>query len=196
MIGHDKIAAILLASGFSKRFGERNKLLFPFHGKPLARYTLELAAELGFSGGIFFVTAQDEVSALAHDLPGVKLIKNTAPEKGQRESVRLGTNAAAVADYYLFFVCDQPFLDTDTVRRILEERQPGCIVEPRYKGMPGNPCLFSKSFREELLALGEDETPRLIKERHQDAVRGVEVSNSLVLEDIDDKMVLTKFFYM
>ena len=179
------VAAILLASGFSKRFGGQNKLLLPFRGKPLARYTLELATEIGFSGGVFFITASDEVAALANDLPGVKLIKNSAPDKGRRESVRLGVEAAD-ADYYLFFVCDQPFLDGDTVRRILEERQPGCITEPRFNGKPGNPCLFSRSFRDELLSLGEGETPRLIKERHPEAIRAVELTNPLALEDVDD----------
>ena len=178
-------AAILLASGFSKRFGGQNKLLLPFHDKPLARYTLELAMEIGFSGGVFFVAASDEVSALAHDLPGVKLIKNSAPEKGQRESVRLGVEAAD-ADYYLFFVCDQPFLNTETVRLILEARRQGCITEPRFHGKPGNPCLFSASFRDELLSLGEGETPRLIKERHPETIRAVEAASQSVLEDIDD----------
>ena len=189
----DSAAAILLASGFSKRFGGQNKLLLPFRGKPLARYTLELAAAQEFSGrkfsvGVFFIAASDDVAALAKDLPGVTVIKNLSPEKGQRESVRLGVEAAA-ADYYMFFVCDQPLLDEDTVGRILEARRQGCIVEPRYKGRPGNPCLFSNCFREELLSLREGETPRLIKERHKEAIRGIEVS-PLALRDIDDMRTL------
>jgi molybdenum cofactor cytidylyltransferase len=190
-------AAILLASGFSKRFGGRNKLSVPFRGKPLARYTLELAIELGFPGGIYFVTASDDVAALTADLPGVKTIKNFAPEKGLRESVRLGVEAACAkpapdAEYYLFFHCDQPLLDAATVKLILEERCHGCIVEPRYHGRPGNPCLFSALFREELLSLGEGKTPRFIKERHPEKVRGVEVSNPLILEDVDNEEALER----
>jgi len=179
-------SAILLASGFSKRFGVQNKLLVSFDGKPLARYTLELVQGIDFSGGIFFITASDEVASLAQDLPDIKVIKNNDPGKGQRESVRLGVEAAD-AEYYMFFVCDQPFLDTATVKRILEERRPGCIVEPSYRGRPGNPCLFSGSFRKELLSLGEGETPRLIKERHPEAIRVAELSDPLVLEDIDNR---------
>ena len=178
-----------MASGFSKRFGERNKLLEPFGVKPLARYTLELTAGMGFSGGIFFVTASCDVAALAADLKTVNVIKNPFPEKGQHESVRLGL-LAADADYYLFFPCDQPFLDAATVQRILDARVPACIVEPRYMGRPGNPCLFHAGFRGELLSLKDGETPRLVKERHKEALRGVEVSNPLVLEDIDDEETL------
>jgi len=181
-------AAILLASGFSTRFGERNKLLAPFRAKPLARYTLELAVGMDFPEGIFFVAASDEVAALAKDLPKVTVVRNASPEKGLRESVRLGVEAAGMgAAYYLFFPCDQPFLDAGTVREILAAGKAGCIVEPRYRGRPGNPCLFSAAFREELISLGEGETPRLIKTKNPEALRGVEVSNPLVLRDIDDE---------
>ena len=189
------VAAILLASGYSKRFGGRNKLLIPFGGKPLARHTLELAASIGFVGGIFLITASDEVAALASGLCAVEVIRNRAPEKDLRESVRLGVLAGAAAEYWLFFHCDQPFLDAGTVSRILACREPGRIVEPRFSGQcrssasgrPGNPCLFSAAFRGELLSLGERETPRLIKARHPELVRAVEVPNPLILEDIDDE---------
>ena len=187
-IASGAVAAILLASGFSKRFGERNKLLAPFRGKALARYSLELVSQIDFPGGIYFVTASDDVAALVLDLGRIKVIRNTSPEKGRRESVRLGLEAAGPgADYYLFFTCDQPFMDSLTVQNILNTRQPGRIVEPRYQGRPGNPCLFSSSFRKELMSLGDNETPRLIKTRHPEAVIGLEVNDPLILEDIDDE---------
>ena len=192
-IAKDTAAAILLASGFSKRFGERNKLLVPFRGKALARHTLELAAAMDFPGGIFFVTASDDVAALASDISKIKVVKNTAPEKGRRESVRLGVEAAgADTVFYFFFTCDQPFLDTATVQSIMDARRHGSIVEPRYRGRPGNPCLFSSAFREELLSLGDGETPRIIKARHPEAIIGVEVSNAFVLEDVDDEQALER----
>jgi len=190
------VTAILLASGFSKRFGKKNKLLVPFRGKPLARYTLELAVEINFSGGIFFVTASAEVAALAADLCDVRVIHNTTPEKGLRESVRLGVEAAGQgAEFYLFFPCDQPFLDTGTVRSILDLRETGFIVEPRYGGSPGNPCLFSAVFRNELLSLVDGETPMFIKARHPKALRGVEITNPLALKDIDDEKTLESLSY-
>ena len=175
--------------------------MVPFRGKPLARHTLELAAGMDFSGGIFFVSASDEVAALAAGLDAVTVLRNAAAEKGRRESMRLGLEAALAAnagtEHFLFFPCDQPFLDAETVKRILDARRPGCIVEPRYQdpGNPvrqGSPSLFSKDFREELLSLGEGETPKLIKSRHPKALIAVEVSSPLVLEDIDDEETLRR----
>jgi molybdenum cofactor cytidylyltransferase len=186
-----RAAAILMASGFSKRFGEKDKLLVPFRGKPLARYTLELVTALDFPGGIFFVAASDELAALAADLGKVKVIMNAAPEKGLRESVRLGVEAAG-AGSYLFFHCDMPFLDAVTVLRILDEQRPDCIVEPCCGGRPGNPCLFSPVFREELLSLNEGETPKIIKARHPEAIIPLEVSDPLIMEDIDDMETLKR----
>ncbi|MDR0601913.1 MAG: NTP transferase domain-containing protein, partial [Treponema sp.] len=49
--------AVLLASGFSRRFGNADKLLVLFREKPLARYTLELTSGLGRFREIFFIAA-------------------------------------------------------------------------------------------------------------------------------------------
>ena len=188
------IFAILMAAGFSKRFGGQNKLLVPFRGKPLARYTLELASGLDCFSGVFFVAADDDVAALANGLP-LTLVRSAAPEKGQRESVRLGVQAAAallsaagrIVDtaYYLFLPCDQPLLDAATLRLILNARQRGRIVEPRFQGRRYAPGLFSGVFHDELLSLGEGEPPRLIKTRHPEAIVPVEIPNPSALLDID-----------
>ncbi|MDR0444390.1 MAG: nucleotidyltransferase family protein [Treponema sp.] len=190
----DEIAAILIASGFSRRFGSENKLLFPFRGKPLAAHTLDLVCRFDKSGaegslfsGIYFVASDERVAALAAGLP-VTVIHNNAPEKGRRESVRLGVEAAGMPDYYFFFPCDQPMLDAETLWLIMAARQPGKIVEPFFEGSlvcQGSPSLFSAAFRDELLTLGEGEKPGVIKVRHPDAVIKKEIKNSLALVDID-----------
>jgi molybdenum cofactor cytidylyltransferase len=180
-----------MAAGFSKRFGKQNKLLAPFRGKPLARHTLDLTCAIGSFEEIFFVYADEDVAALAAGLP-VTLVFNPDPEKGQGESARLGVAAAAAsttkasddaeAEYYLFLTCDQPLLDADTVRLLLEAARPGCIVEP---GSHHSPSLFSAVFRNDLLALKPGELPRLIKSRHPHSVITVETINPLLLADVD-----------
>lgn len=195
----ERIFAILMASGFSKRFGNENKLLVPFRGKALARHTLDLVCGLHCFSGVFFIAADDQVAALAGGLP-VTLVRNANPEKGRRESVRLGVEAGgavpaggAEAVYYLFFPCDQPLLDSGTVRRVLEARRPGCIVYPCFQDRPGNPCLFSGLFRDELLTLKEGEKPGIIKLRHPEAVTAAAVTNPSALIDIDEPGTLGEF---
>jgi molybdenum cofactor cytidylyltransferase len=205
----DRIYAILMASGFSKRFGEGNKLLAPFRGKALARHTLDLACGLGGFHRIFFVAAEDAVLALAEGLP-LTPVPNGHPEWGQRESIRLGLAAAdeysrgaggtedcdGPAEYYLFFPCDQPLLDGATVRRIIEARRPGCIVQPRYRGEPGNPVLFSNVFRKELLNLAEGERGRTVIGRRRESLITLELTESSQpplwnpLADVDNPQTL------
>jgi molybdenum cofactor cytidylyltransferase len=186
--------AILLAAGFSRRLGGQNKLLAPFGGKPLAQHTLDLVCGMGCFERVFFVYADEAVADLAGDLE-VTGVYNSAPEKGQGESVRLGLTAAVHAaaglsgnveeDYYMFFPCDQPLLDQDTVRLLLDAARPGRITEPACPGGNQSPSLFSASFLDELLALKQGEHPRLLKARHPQALIKVEIADPVMLADID-----------
>jgi molybdenum cofactor cytidylyltransferase len=205
MSGAGRVHAILMASGFSKRFGAENKLLALFRGKALARHTLDLICgpELGPDCfyGIFFVAAEDAVLSLAAGLP-LTPVRNGHPELGQRESIRLGLMAASsggpggTEEYYLFFPCDQPLLDAATVHRIMAARRPGCMVQPCYRGEPGNPVLFSGIFREELLNLAQGERGRNVIGRHRERLITVELTESPCpppqnpLVDIDDPKML------
>ena len=140
-----RVFAILLAAGLSKRFGHENKLLVPFRGKALAQHTIDLVCSLKeFFDGIFLVYSDERVAALVNMAADtnaglsvsaelrITFIHNKMPEKGQQESVRLGTQAAQANenDFLMFFPCDQPFLDADTVRKIIAVRRKGVIVEP------------------------------------------------------------------
>ncbi|MDR3343192.1 MAG: nucleotidyltransferase family protein [Treponema sp.] len=186
----DSVDALLLASGFSRRFGSGNKLLVPFRGKPLARHILELVSSLNCFDRIFFVAAEEGVISLAQGLP-VTVIRNDRAEQGQGESIRRGV-AASGAAYYMFFPCDQPLLDADTIFSLLNVRGTGRIVQPAFKGAPGTPAIFSNTFREELLSLAPGEHPRDIKGRHQTAVITVDLASPMPLLDIDDPEMLEK----
>jgi molybdenum cofactor cytidylyltransferase len=201
-----RVYAVLLASGFSNRFGEHNKLLAPFRGKPLARHTLDLVCGLDCFARTFFVAAEDPVLALAGGLP-VTAIRNEGPERGRRESIRLGVEAVSAEDgdgggaaYYRFFPCDQPLLDAAAVRRMAAARRPGRIVQPCCRGTPGNPVLFSGFFRDELRALAAGEHGRDIIRRHPERLIPLDIAplagfpfpGCSPLTDIDDPEALSR----
>jgi molybdenum cofactor cytidylyltransferase len=188
-----------MASGFSRRFGNENKLLVPFRGKALARHTLDLVCGMDCFRKIIFVAADEKTAALAEGLR-LTIVRNAAPEKGQRESIRLGveTAGAGARSCYLFFPCDQPLLDAAVVRLVLEARRPGCIVQPCYQGEPGSPALFSGVFRQELLALGQGERGRDLIRRHPESLVLVETAEvpfsrpCSPLADVDDPETLSR----
>ena len=179
----NSVDIVVLASGFSDRFGRENKLLHVFRGKPLVGHALSLACSLRLGGKVILVCSTPETAAVAGELP-VQVVRNLRPERGLCESVRLGV-AASQAGYYLFIHGDQPFLDAATIDAVASRRRPGWIVAPSHKGQAGTPALFSATFREELLTLPDGEAPRLLKRRHADKVELVEISDPLPLRDID-----------
>ena len=152
---------------------------------PLAEHTLKLACSLPELSYVFFVAAQPGVLALTQGYPAVP-VENRDACRGVRESIRLGVSLSD-AEYYLFFPCDQPLLDADTVRRVLERRAPNRIVVPMFRDKPGNPVLFHAAFRAELLSLADGESGRAVISRHPEAVLKVWAPEGRVFEDIDSE---------
>lgn len=184
----DSVDVVLLASGFSRRFGGKNKLLHPFQGKTLLARALELACSLQLGGKAILVHAAPEVAEAARDFPALA-VRNDRPDRGICESVRLGVLASSAA-HYLFLPCDQPLLDAATVDAVVSRRHPGGIVVPTHAGQPGNPVLFSSFFREELLTLPDGDSPRLLKKRHADRVVYVNINSPFPLRDADTEEAL------
>ena len=177
------VDAILMASGFSRRFGAYDKLLQKFQGKPLALFTLELVCGMPEFENVIFVTASPKVARLASGTRAYT-IRNTAPERGMRESIRLGV-ASSSAEFYCFFPCDQPFIEASAVRRLLAAAKPGGIVEPVAGGERRSPSVFSGAFRDELLSLREGERGASIKDRHRNAVVSLAFDEAIIFSDID-----------
>lgn len=180
-----RVDAILMASGYSRRFLAGDKLLQPFRGQPLAIHTLRLATAMEAFRRVLLVCADDMVAQLASAF-AVEVIRNAHPERGQRESIRLGV-AASDADGYLFFPCDQPLLDAATVQRVLQAGAEGGIAIPTWQGTPGAPALFSSAFREDLLHLRAGEGGKTVQTEHPGAVRMVPIENPWALMDVDTR---------
>lgn len=187
----DTVDAVLMASGFSARFGNANKLLQPFRGVPLALHTLRLACGIPCFGTVFFIFSDEAVGRLAGTL-AVKPLHNSAPHLGQRHSVHLGACASQAA-HMMFFSCDQPLLDAPTVTALLAKRCAGRMVFPTVDGETRSPAIFSAAFRDELASLPPGGHARDLKQRHPGALVTVEVPSPLVLADIDTAEDLKRF---
>jgi molybdenum cofactor cytidylyltransferase len=182
------VDAILMASGFSARFGAENKLLYPFRGQPLALHTLDLVCTAELFDHIYFISADAQVAALGHPYP-VTPLHNARPDLGSRESVRIGVTVST-ARHYMFFTCDQPLLDAGTVKDIVARRKAGRIVVPTCDDVPGSPTLFSARFREELMGLQPGQRARTVLQRHAQNVVYVPARHALALADVDTREVL------
>ena len=190
------IHMILLAAGFSKRFGE-NKLLYPVKGKPMYLWTMEKLKEIqkeGLADSLVVVSQYEEILKEA-GRQGILGVKNPYSERGISSSLQIGLEAAArlkdrdTEDYYMFFVADQPFLRKETVENFLADfeksgKKIGCMS---YRKTPGNPVIFHECFVPELMELQGDTGGKRVLKRHLEEVFFYETEDPGELEDWDYK---------
>lgn len=179
-----KICGIVLASGFSRRMGF-NKLLMPVDGKMMVQYTLELLEKIDFYEKII-VTAYKEIEELSKQYR-YKTIINKQPDEGQSVSMKLGIEACPEADGYMFFNGDMPYLEVDTVNKMIEQFRlnPTKIIVPRYGQRNGSPVLFSECYKAELMNVTGDIGGRFVIRNHHHHVIYVDVKNKRQGYDID-----------
>lgn len=194
-----KITAIILASGFSKRF-KGNKLLTVYRGKPMVMHIMEKVARQTFYEMIV-VSQYEEVLNLVNDITDfrchTKSIKNDHPEVGVSESIRLGIKSCNPCDAYMFFVGDAPHIEEETIQKMVKryktlEAKETAILCPYYNGDRGNPVIFGKSYEKELMALKGDEGGKQIIRQYPERVIRYEVGDGKELLDIDTQQDLNQ----
>lgn len=186
-----KIVLIMLAAGNSKRFGS-NKLLHPICGIPMYRRMLnELARVRDHYKGrvdctITVVTQYKEMEETVLELDG-EVLYNLHPEQGISSSIKIGLEKNQEADACLFSVADQPWLKHDTIAELIElylstDRGLACLT---HSGQLGNPCIFSKKYYPQLMALTGDVGGKGIIAANRDDTVVLTVCEAREMKDVD-----------
>jgi molybdenum cofactor cytidylyltransferase len=122
------IGAIVLAAGYSKRFGD-SKLLAQLHnGKTVVQQTLERIAEV-FPQRLV-ITRPELIPQLLPLAPGTSFLAFEDAEQGM--GATLAFAAQHIGDWRACLVClgDMPFIETSTYRQIVEQIDEDSIVIP------------------------------------------------------------------
>lgn len=179
------ISAIVMASGFSRRMGE-NKLLMDFNGKTIIENTFEALKKSDFKE-VVVVSQYEEVLKIANKYQ-FKFVLNDNANIGQSESIKLGIRNSGKCDGYMFFVGDQPLINNDDVKELINEfgENKEYIVIPRYDNKTGNPVIFPTCLKNNLLSLKNDEKGKKVINEY-DKIKYVNVSEYTLL-DVDTKL--------
>lgn len=180
------VAALVLAAGYSRRFGG---------DKRKARWTPErslLAASLDLPravlGEVWVVIRPDEQPgdlALPED---VQVLQDALTLHGMGHSIAAGARhllQRSGADALAIFLGDMPAIRASTLAALLAEAAPGRIVLPTFDGQPGHPVIFGREFWPQLTQLTGDAGARAILQGNPKAVRRIRVDDPGVLQDID-----------
>lgn len=185
----------LLASGTGSRFGS-NKLLEPFGDRPLYMHAFD-AVPKDAAERVVVVTAYDEVARSAEQY-GFYVRHNDDPDLGQGRSIRIAMEALGDLDACIFCVCDQPYMCSSSLLRIIDEfrRQLKEAVDNGGKAAPiismsfrerrGNPVLFSSEYFAELKSLDNHQTGSIVIRAHPENVSTIEAECDVELADVDN----------
>jgi bifunctional UDP-N-acetylglucosamine pyrophosphorylase/glucosamine-1-phosphate N-acetyltransferase len=121
-----RLATIVLAAGEGTRMNSRlNKVLHPLAGKPIARYALETALEVGAEETVFVVGKDGDQIRQVLGQDQVQCVYQ-AERKGTGHAVMqarpvLEGRSALVLVYY----ADMPLLSAETLRQLVENQSQG-----------------------------------------------------------------------
>lgn len=181
-----KLGAVLMASGFGRRFGE-NKLLVPVDGVPMVERAFAALPPSLFDRAVV-VSAHPAVLALA-EAAGYLTVFNPQAAEGRAASVRLGLERLEDMDGVLFAVCDQPWLRRESVEKLLADTvaHPNAVCALSFEGRRGNPMIFPAALFPELLALQGEQGGGAVLRAHPQLLRLTEASSAAELRDVDTR---------
>lgn len=184
-----RVGCLLMAAGNAERFGENKLLCAADDGRTLIGHALDAIPRKCFARTLV-VTQYPEITALAKER-GFETLENRHPERGQSETIRLGTRALSDCGAICFMVADQPLLRCETLAREVNffSSHREHIVALGHNGARGNPCLFPAHFFPELLALEGDVGGGAVIRKHPDDLLLFEAPEE-EMRDVDTKEAL------
>ena len=178
-----RIVGVLLAAGFSRRYGA-NKLI-----QRLPDGTLIAVA----AGRNLLAAMPESIAVVRPDVPelasalqeaGLRVVICEAAHLGMGASLSHGVRESIDADGWIVALADMPFILPASIRTVAQAIEAGeAIVAPRYAGERGHPVGFSVRYRTELSRLSGDEGARQILKR--DPITLVSCADPGVIRDID-----------
>jgi molybdenum cofactor cytidylyltransferase len=181
------ISAIVLAAGVSKRMGQP-KMLMPWGPTTVIGKVLETLQETGVKD-IVVVTGglHDKLASKLDE--NIHYLQNKDFSNGEMlTSVKVGLqNIASDQEAVLIVLGDQPQIQAETVRKIIERYQAThhSIIVPSYHMHRGHPWLVAKAHWQEIVQLEMPETLRDFLNTHSGEIDYIQLDTPSILADID-----------
>ncbi len=183
---HQRLGVVLLAAGSASRMGNRPKCLLELEGTPII---LRLLIALSRANELVVVVGHyaDQIEPVVQRFP-VTVVRNPAPDDGQDASLRLGLQALSPGvDAVLVALADQPLIQPQDIGDLIDAydaRPEGTqVVRPFVDDLPGNPVVFNRDVRDEILA--SKSGARHWQAAHPQAVHRWQTTNPHYRTDVD-----------
>lgn len=179
--------AILLAAGFSRRFGDIKLNAVLPDGSTVLQKTARLLTDninnvlvvtrpaLLDANVLSKLTFSDQQIILCHDA-----------DQGMGHSLACAIRAIP-EHWHACMVClgDMPFLRPSTLQQLQQHASPHAIIIPTFQGQRGHPVVFGRDFFAELGRSQGDTGGREVVRNHPNRVQLIELDDPGILQDID-----------
>jgi len=178
---------LLLAAGFSRRFGSAKQL----HLLPSGHSIISVSIEALQASGCEFVVVirEDDTAISTHlDTLNVETIKVTYAQKGLSSVIAEATRNLDVDNIEWLGIClgDMPYIKPTTLSKLSVHASATSIVRPSYLAQKGHPVLFGRKYFSALRSLEGDLGAKEIIQAHPKALNILDVEDAMVLHDIDE----------
>ena len=193
----EKIHAVILAGGQSKRMGTKNKLLVPINGKPMIALTVEtiIASKASSVAAVTGFEHQKIQEAIKNS--NIEFIHNKNFQNGISSSVVTAIKSAPEdCSAILIGLGDMPKITVSHINKLIDAYNPlegRAICVPTWKGKRGNPVLWARRFFPEMLQLKGDFGAKELMGKYAELVVEVEMNDNGIVIDIDTPEALEAF---
>lgn len=186
--------ALIIAAGFSRRFGSDKRLFKMKDDEPLLIASLRPYRSVFPNVAVVVRSSDSELTQLIAARLGRQLpiiVPTNQAQLGMAASIADGVRALANWDYLFLGLGDMPYVRSETLAvlkaemdRARSEHAPRIVV-PIHGDAAGHPVGFSREFFAELIALTGDRGARSVIDAHATVVRWIAVDDPGVVTDID-----------
>lgn len=187
----NKISAVILAAGMSRRMG-RPKMLLPWRNTTVLGQVVTTFHQAGIQD-IIVVTGGDkaivesEVERLAYSM-AVRSVYNPDFEiRGMMTSIQTGIKALATDfEAVLIGLGDQPQVEITTIKNLLDHfhKAHGSIIIPSHNQRRGHPILLDRNHSHDLMLRDPSSSLRDFLNLNQDKINYIDAGES-ILQDLD-----------
>ncbi|MEM0140056.1 MAG: nucleotidyltransferase family protein [Ferroplasma sp.] len=186
-----KIAAIIVASGISRRFGS-DKLMYNLNGKHMINYILQSVSEAKFNQRLLIVNNREKFSNLAGKC--VQIFENENYINGMSSSIITGIHELnSDIEGAMVIPADMPFIDYKILNYMMDIfADCNCGIVGIMQGdIIMSPMIFRRKYFKDLLELRGDHGGKKIVEKNIDDFIGINIDKKFLL-DIDTIQDLNK----
>ena len=178
------IGAVILAAGFSNRFGGVKICARLHNGQTVLQQTLANIQTV--VPDMVIITRSEIQPLIANECPDALVFDDA--EKGMGATLAFAMRQILekqLWDGCLVCLADMPFIKPATYQQVYRCLKPDNIVVPCFAGRAGNPAGFGARYFSTLTGLTGDSGGRRIVQQHADAVVNLDVNDPAILQDID-----------